>query len=254
MGQIEEAPLTSEKPSAGRSGHPAMKPGNLYIVATPIGNLSDVTRRALEVLGAVDLIAAEDTRVTRKLLSAYAVSTPLTSYHAHSSSKKEAELLAKLGGGASIALVTDAGTPAISDPAVRLVRAALEAGCTVVPIPGPSALTAALSASGLPSDTFTFEGFLSTKAGRRRRRLEELATLGHTVVLYESPHRLKKLLGELKETFGPERPCVVAREVSKLYEEFLRGTVAEVAEELAGREVKGEVTVIVGPPRRMKTR
>jgi len=224
----------------------------LYIVATPIGNLGDITHRAVEVLRSADLIAAEDTRVTRKLLSAYGISTPLTSYHAHSPAKKQAELIARLAAGASVALVTDAGTPGISDPAVRLVRAAVEAGVAVVPVPGPTALIAALSASGLPTDlptdTFTFEGFLSTKSGRRKRRLEELAALGHTVVLYESPRRLKKLLAELLETFGPERPCVVAREVSKRYEEFIRGSVAELNEALADREVKGEVTVLVGAP------
>jgi 16S rRNA (cytidine1402-2'-O)-methyltransferase len=210
-----------------------MEPGTLYIVATPIGNLGDVTHRALETLRGVELIAAEDTRVTRKLLSAYGIATPLTSYHA---------------GGTSVALVTDAGTPGISDPAIRLVRAALEAGLAVSPVPGPTALVAALSASGLPTDTFTFEGFLSTKAGRRRRRLEELAALGHTVVLYESPRRLKKLLEEIAGAFGPDRNCVVAREVTKLHEEFLRGTVEEVAGALGDREVKGEVTVMVGPP------
>ncbi len=225
-----------------------MEAGTLYIVATPIGNLGDITRRAVETLKGVDLIAAEDTRVTRKLLSAYGISAPQTSYHAHTPAKKQAELVRKLASGASIALVTDAGTPGISDPAVRLVRAAIEAGVAVVPVPGPTALVAALSASGLPTDTFTFEGFLSTKSGRRTRRLEELAALGHTVVLYESPRRLKRLLAELVETFGPTRPCVVAREVSKRYEEFIRGSVAEVAEAFSGREVKGEVTVLVGPP------
>lgn len=227
-----------------------METGTLYIVATPIGNLGDVTHRALETLRGVELIAAEDTRVTRKLLSAYGISTPLTSYHAHTPPKKQSELLKKLEGGSSIALVTDAGTPGISDPAVRLVRAAAEAGLKVIPIPGPTALVAALSASGLPTDTFTFEGFLSTKAGRRRRRLEELSSLGHTVVLYESPRRLKRLLGEIEETFGPDRLCVVAREVTKLYEEFIRGTVEEVSRSLGEREVKGEVTVVVGPPAR----
>ncbi len=225
-----------------------MEPGTLYIVATPIGNLGDVTHRALETLREADLVAAEDTRVTRKLLSAYGISTPLTSYHAHSPPKKQADLVDRLKAGASIALVTDAGTPGISDPAVRLVRAALDAGLKVVPVPGPAALVAALSASGLPTDTFTFEGFLSTKTGRRRKRLEELAALGHTVVLYESPRRLKKLLQEIVECFGPDHPCVVAREVTKLHEEFVRGTAEEVAEALSGRDVKGEVTVMVGPP------
>jgi 16S rRNA (cytidine1402-2'-O)-methyltransferase len=225
-----------------------MEPGTLYIVATPIGNLGDVTHRALETLRGVELIAAEDTRVTRKLLSAYGIATPLTSYHAHSPPGKQAGLIRKLQGGTSVALVTDAGTPGISDPAIRLVRAALEAGLAVSPVPGPTALVAALSASGLPTDTFTFEGFLSTKAGRRRRRLEELAALGHTVVLYESPRRLKKLLEEIAGAFGPDRNCVVAREVTKLHEEFLRGTVEEVAGALGDREVKGEVTVMVGPP------
>jgi 16S rRNA (cytidine1402-2'-O)-methyltransferase len=225
-----------------------MEAGTLYIVATPIGNLGDITYRAVETLRDVDLIAAEDTRVTRRLLSAYGVSRPLTSYHAHTPAKKQAEIVRKLAAGASVALVTDAGTPGISDPAVRLVRAALEAGVAVVPVPGPTALIAALSASGLPTDRFTFEGFLSTKSGRRTRRLEELAAAGHTVVLYESPRRLAKLLGELVETFGPDRPCVVAREVSKRFEEFIRGTVAEVAEAVSDRQIKGEVTVLVGPP------
>jgi 16S rRNA (cytidine1402-2'-O)-methyltransferase len=227
-----------------------MPSGCLYVVATPIGNLADITRRALEVLSSVDLIAAEDTRTTRKLLSAYGISKPLTSYHAQSSARKEAEIVRKLASGLSVALVTESGTPGISDPAVRLVRRALDEGISVVPIPGPTALVAALSASGLPTGTFTFEGFLPTKPGKRKRRLEELAALGHTVVLYESPRRLKRLMEELEEIFGPERPCVVARELTKLHEEFIRGTVAEVARALSQREVRGEVTILLGPPGR----
>jgi 16S rRNA (cytidine1402-2'-O)-methyltransferase len=218
--------------------------GVLYIVATPIGNLEDVTLRALRVLKEVDLIAAEDTRHTQKLLGHYDIRTPLTSYHEHNERTKARPLVERLLQGQNIALVTDAGVPAISDPGYRIVVAAISAGIQVTPIPGPSALTAVLSASGLPTDRFVFEGFLPAKKKQRRDRLEALRGEKRTLVCFEAPHRLLESLRDIHELLG-DREVVVAREVSKVYEEFLRGLAGELIDKLAGREIRGEVTLVI---------
>ncbi len=219
--------------------------GTLYVVATPIGNLDDITLRALRVLGSVDLIAAEDTRHTRKLLTHYAISCPLLSYHDHNKATQAQRLLGLLQEGRRIALVTDAGTPGVADPAYHLLQVLLPHDIPVVSIPGPSAVIAALSVSGLPTNRFAFEGFLPVKSGRRRQRLETLCEEPRTVVLYESPHRFIKLLRELVEHFGAERRVVVARELTKHYEEVMRGTAASLLESWQERSVRGEFTVIV---------
>ena len=221
--------------------------GVLYIVGTPIGNLEDITLRALKTLAEVDLIAAEDTRRTRKLLSRREiVGKRLESYHDHNKEARTPGLLRRLEQGESVALVTDAGTPGLSDPGYYLVKRAIEAGIAVVPIPGPSALTAALSSSGLPTDRFAFEGFLPVKSGRRQRRLEVLSRETRTVVLFESPHRITKLLSELEERMAG-RQVVIARELTKIHEEFLRGTVREVIERIGGKKARGEYVVLIAP-------
>ena len=218
----------------------------LYVVATPIGNLEDVTLRALRVLREADLVACEDTRRTRALLTHHGISTPFTSYFEHNKLRKGAHLLGLLRDGKAIALVTDAGTPGISDPGSLLVRQARAAGVRVVPIPGPSAVTAALSVSGLPSAGVVFEGFLSIKAGRRRRRLAELAALGGTVVLYESPHRVLATLGAIGEVFG-EVDVLVARELTKQFEEIESATPSGHVERLTRAEPRGEFTIVIPP-------
>jgi len=218
--------------------------GVLYIVATPIGNLEDITLRALRVLKEVDLIAAEDTRHTRILLSHYDIRTPLTSYHEHNERTKAQPLVERLLGGENIALVSDAGTPAISDPGYRLVVDAIHAGILVIPLPGAAALAAALSASGLPTDRFAFEGFLPAKKQERRARLQELKNDARTLVFYEAPHRLNESLQDMQQIIG-ERQIAIGRELSKVHEEFLRGTVSEVMARFAEREVKGEITIVV---------
>jgi 16S rRNA (cytidine1402-2'-O)-methyltransferase len=215
-------------------------------VSTPIGNLEDITLRAVRVLKEVSLIACEDTRHTRKLLDHLGITTPCTSYHEHNETSKTEELLATLQGGSDVALVSDAGTPLISDPGYRIVTAAVEAGIPVVPIPGPSAILGALSASGLPTDSFHFGGFLPPKSTQRRKVLEELRAESATLVFYEAPHRILDALEDVEAVLG-SRPVVVAREITKLHEEFLRGTVGEVREQLAGRPaVKGEMTLLIG--------
>jgi 16S rRNA (cytidine1402-2'-O)-methyltransferase len=219
-------------------------PGVLYVVATPIGNLEDMTLRALRVLKEADLIAAEDTRHTRRLLNHYGIRTPLTSYHEHNETEKARSLVKRLCAGNTVALVSDAGTPAISDPGYDLVRVAVEAGVPVVPVPGPSALTAVLSAGGLPTDRFVFEGFLPARKGERRERLTSLREEGRTLVFYEAPHRLKEALADLAEIFGP-RDIVLARELTKVHEEFMRGPIDEVISRLAHQEPRGEVVVVV---------
>ena len=224
---------------------PADDRGTLYVVATPIGNLEDVTLRALRILGGADLIAAEDTRHTRKLLAHYGISRPLLSYHDHNKVPQAQRLLDLIQGGRRIALVTDAGTPGIADPAFHLLRVLLPHGIPVVAIPGPSAAIAALSVSGLPMNRFVFEGFLPVKSGRRRQRLQALREESRTVVLYESPHRFVKLLRELVEHFGAGRRVAVARELTKYYEEVARGTAAGLLETWQERAVRGEFTVIV---------
>jgi 16S rRNA (cytidine1402-2'-O)-methyltransferase len=218
--------------------------GVLYIVATPIGNLEDITLRALRVLKEADLIAAEDTRHTRKLLSHYGISTPLTSYYDQIETSKAPALIAQLQAGKTIALVSDAGTPGIADPGYRLVKGAAEAGIAVVPIPGPSTLTALLSVGGLPTDRFAFEGFLPAKGSQRRKALQHLKHEEHTLVFFESPHRLCDLLADLEEVCG-DRQVVIGRELTKMFEEMLRGTVSELRARLQGREVKGEVALLV---------
>ena len=218
--------------------------GTLFIVATPIGNLEDMTIRAIRVLKEVHLIAAEDTRRTRVLLDNYQISTPMTSLHDWNESQKSALLLAKLDAGEDVAYVSDAGTPGISDPGYILVREAISHGIRVTPVPGASALIAALSVSGLPMDSFTFFGFLPSKTGKRRQFLTSLRDEGKTLVFYESPHRLLSSLRDIEELLG-EREVVVSREITKMYEEFLRGPVGALISELGGRVVKGEVTLIV---------
>jgi 16S rRNA (cytidine1402-2'-O)-methyltransferase len=219
--------------------------GTLYVVATPIGNLEDISARALRTLGEVDLIACEDTRHTRKLLDRYGISKPLVSYHEHNESARAAELMIDLLAGKNIALVSDAGTPLIADPGYRLVEQARERGVMVSPVPGPSALLAALSASGLPTDSFVFLGFLPPKQGQRRKLLEEWKSLPATLVFYEAPHRILETLEDIAAIFGP-RHCVLARELTKIHEEFLRGTPSQLREALAERAaVKGEITAMI---------
>ena len=222
--------------------------GTLYVVATPIGNLEDITLRALRVLKEVDVIAAEDTRHTQILLSHYGIHTPLTSYHEHNEKTKARQLMSRLERGEQIALVSDAGTPAISDPGYRLAVEAIRGGIPVIPIPGASALTAVLSAGGLPTDRFVFEGFLPAKKQERRARLRALSSETGTLAIYEAPHRLTETLNDLAEILG-DREIVLAREVSKVHEEFLRGRLTEVAKQVAGREIKGELTLLIGGSR-----
>jgi 16S rRNA (cytidine1402-2'-O)-methyltransferase len=220
--------------------------GVLRLVATPIGNLEDITYRAVRVLRESDLIACEDTRQTRKLLDHYGIHTPTISYHEHNEASRAEELAARMTGGASIALVSDAGMPLVSDPGYRLVRAAIDAGVPVEPVPGPSAALAALAASGLATDAFRFGGFLPHKAGQRLKLLESLADELETLIFYEAPHRILAALEAIEQALGP-RPVVVARELTKIHEEFLRGTAAEVRAQLAAREtVKGEITLLIG--------
>lgn len=221
-------------------------PGPLYIVATPIGNLEDITYRAVRVLREASLIACEDTRHTRMLLDHYGIQKATISYHEHNEMERAAELVARMLAGESVALVTDAGTPLVSDPGYRLVNAAILNGIPVLPIPGPSAALAALAGSGLPTDAFHFGGFLPPKPGARARVLEALAGEEATLVFYEAPHRILEALAAIEETLGP-RPVVVAREFTKIHEEFLRGTAGEIRAQLAGREaVKGEFTILIG--------
>lgn len=220
--------------------------GTLYVVATPIGNLEDITSRAVRILREADLIACEDTRQTRKLLEHYGISKPLMSYHEHNEQTRAKELLGGLQAGKTIALVSDAGTPLIADPGYRLVQQAREQGITVSPVPGPSALLAALSASGLPAGSFLFHGFLPSKKGQRRKLLEGVKTSEATLVFFETPHRILESLEDIAETLGP-RPVVLARELTKIHEEFLRGTPVELRAVLAERpSVKGEITLMIG--------
>lgn len=219
-------------------------PGILYIVATPIGNLEDITLRALRVLKEVDVIAAEDTRHTQILLNHYAIQTPLTSYHEHNERTKAEALVKRLLQGEDMALVSDAGTPSISDPGFRLVVQAVRAGIQIIPLPGASALTAVLSASGLPTDRVVFEGFLPAKKKQRREKLQALRDEARTLVFYEAPHRLTEALDDVHELLG-DREAVLAREVSKVHEEFLRGRVSELIRVLRRREIRGEVTLII---------
>jgi len=220
--------------------------GILYLVATPIGNLEDITYRAVRVLGEADLIACEDTRQTGKLLGRYGIHKPLVSYHEHNEAERTEELIGRLRAGASVALVSDAGTPLVSDPGYRLVTSALEEEIRVEPVPGPSAALAALAASGLPTDSFHFGGFLPAKAAQRRKALEKVRDHDATLVFYEAPHRILGTLADVEEVMGPRR-VVVARELTKIHEEFLRGSAASVRRTLEGRAaIKGEITLLVG--------
>jgi len=218
--------------------------GTLYIVATPIGNLEDITLRALKILKQVGLIAAEDTRHTRKLLHAYGIDVPLTSLYDQNELKKSALIISKLTAGTDVAYVSDAGTPGISDPGYILINQAIDHSITVVPVPGPSAVVAALSASGMPMDSFVFLGFLPTRQGKKIHLLESLKNESHTMVFYESPRRLVPTLHTMSDIFG-DRTAVIARELTKLYEEIIRGTLSDIIAGLAERDIKGEITIII---------
>ncbi|MDZ8077726.1 MAG: 16S rRNA (cytidine(1402)-2'-O)-methyltransferase [Nostoc sp. DcaGUA01] len=221
------------------------KPRTLYVVGTPIGNLEDITFRAVRILQTVDIIAAEDTRHTGKLLQHFEIKTPQVSYHEHNRTSRIPELLQYLANDKAIALVSDAGMPGISDPGYELIKACIEAGISVVPIPGASAAITALSAAGLPTDRFVFEGFLPAKTQQRREHLESLQTESRTLIFYESPHRLQDTLQDLAEIWGSDRQIVLARELTKLYEEFWRGTIAEAMAHYSQREPQGEYTLVV---------
>lgn len=227
--------------------------GTLYVVGTPIGNLEDITLRAIRVLREVALIAAEDTRVSRTLLNAYQISTPLVSFHEFSGPGRARRLVERLTTG-DLAVISDAGMPGLSDPGYPLIKAALDAGHAVVPIPGPSAILAGLVASGLPMHAFTFHGFLPRKAGERRRLFASMAESTHTQVVFESPHRLVASLKEAVEVFGPGRPMAVGRELTKKFEEIVRGTAAEVLKRFEQRAPRGEITLLIGPPERQSAR
>ena len=223
---------------------PPLTPGTLYLVATPIGNLEDITLRALRVLRECDVIAAEDTRRTGLLLKHFQISRPMLSYFQFNEARRSEELLERLARGEKVALVTDAGSPGISDPGERVVKAAIARGFRVEAVPGPSALVAALTASGLSTEEFHFYGFLPHKSGQRRKQLDRLRDYQGTLVFYESPYRVEKLLGELAEVF-PGRTVVLARELTKKFEEFLRGTPQELLEIARKRSLKGEFVVLV---------
>lgn len=232
--------MSASSPSASAAGI-------LYVVATPIGNLADLGERARTILAAADLVAAEDTRHTGRLLAGFDARTELVSLHEHNEQGRVPALVERLEAGASIALVSDAGTPGVSDPGYRLVVAAHEAGCRVIPIPGPSAVVAALSAAGQPTDRFVFEGFLPARATARRERLKTLVTEGRTLVLYESAHRIGAALADLAAVFGPERPATLARELTKAYETVRRSTLGDLAAwvETDPNQRRGEIVLVV---------
>lgn len=219
--------------------------GILYLVPTPIGNMGDITKRALETLEQVDLVACEDTRHSGNLLKKLGIKKRLISYHDFNETERAERLCQEIKAGKSVAVITDAGSPGISDPAYRVVRAAIDHQIEIVPLPGPCAIVPALTASGLPTDRFFFEGFLSHKSAARRKRLEALLSLEHTIVLYESPHRVAKTLADIHELFG-DRPVCLAREISKLHEEFMRGTAGELIESIGSRTIKGEIVLMIG--------
>jgi 16S rRNA (cytidine1402-2'-O)-methyltransferase len=223
-----------------------LAPG-LYLVATPIGNLSDISLRALSVLARADLIAAEDTRHTKKLLTHFGIGAAMSAYHEHNAERERPKLIARLRAGNAIALVSDAGTPLVSDPGYKLVREALDEGLTVISIPGPSASLAALTSSGLPTDTFLFAGFLSPKSGPRRARLEELRSIAATLLFFETGPRLAKSLTDMADVLGA-REGAIAKELTKLHESVTRGELAELAGALTGEALKGEFVIVVGPP------
>src|SRR5947208_8423224 len=235
------------KPSSSKPANAvnAVAAGCLYLVGTPIGNLEDVTLRALRILKEVDQIACEDTRHTQKLLTHYDIHKPLVSYHEHNELTRAPELVVSLEQGAKIALVTDAGMPLVSDPGHRLVTLCLRHHIPVIPIPGPSALLAALSASGLPNEEFLFVGFLPARTGERRRALERLRIEDRTLILYEAPHRVAETIADAHEILG-DRPACLAREVTKIHEEFRRATLSELSSSLEEKPVRGEITLLIG--------
>lgn len=233
---------------AGQAVEPPRLPPGLHLVATPIGNLRDVTLRALEVLAAADVIACEDTRITRRLTEHYGITTPLTPYHDHNAAEARPKLLARIARGEAVALVSDAGTPLVSDPGFKLVSAAREAGLAVTAIPGPSAALAALSVAGLPTDRFFFEGFLPPKEGQRKSRIQEIARIPASLILYETGPRLADTLADLAECLGA-REAAVCRELTKLHEEVRRAPLAELATAYErGAETRGEIVIVVAPP------
>ena len=219
--------------------------GTLYLVSTPIGNLEDITLRALRVLKDVDLIAAEDTRQTRRLLTHYEIKTPLTSYFEGNQQTKSEKLIARLKAGESVALVSDAGTPTISDPGYPLLQECIAEAVSIVPIPGPSAILAAAAVSGLPLHNFTFEGFLSPKSGKRKRQLTQLADEERTLIFFESPHRLCRFLEDALDVMG-EREIVIARELTKRFEEIFRGNISQALEKFLSTKPRGEFTIVIG--------
>jgi len=227
--------------------HQDLSHGTIYLVATPIGNLEDITLRALRILKEADLIACEDTRQTQKLLNHFGITTPTISYHEHNEAGRAKELVEQAQQGRNIAIVSDAGMPGISDPGYRVVLQALEHDIPVIPIPGASALVAGLAASGLPTDSFRFHGFLPAKQGQRRRSLEEIRLSSETEVFYEAPHRVAETLQDIVEVLGPARTVVIAREITKLHEEFRRGKLSELSASLAERPARGEITLLIAP-------
>ncbi len=233
--------MSSEADAGSESGLDV----GLYVVSTPIGNMGDITQRAIDVLAGVDMVACEDTRRTGLLLKRSGVSTRMISYHEHNKLKRTPELLEMMRQGKRVALVSDAGTPGVSDPGFYLIRAAVERSVRVIPVPGASALLAALVVSGLPCDRFAFEGFLPKRAGRRRKRLQELAEEPRTMVFFEPARRIRRFLGELSELWGEERMVVIGRELTKMHEDVIRGRLGEVLERLQERELKGETVVVV---------
>jgi len=247
MSKKRAAPNSHDRPSAPPPNGAAPGTGCLYIVGTPIGNLEDITLRALRILKEVDLIACEDTRHTQKLLNHYNIAKTLVSYHEHNEMTRSPELLIQLEQGAKIALVSDAGMPLVSDPGYRLVTLCVRHKILVIPIPGPSAMLAALAAAGLPSEEFLFIGFLPQRTGERRRTLEHLRIEDRTMIFYEAPHRVAESIADAQEILG-DRPACIAREVTKLHEEFLRGRLSQLAESLAERPARGEITLVIGPP------
>jgi 16S rRNA (cytidine1402-2'-O)-methyltransferase len=220
------------------------KAGTLYLVPTPIGNLGDITSRALEIIKAVELIACEDTRVTGKLLSLYGVKKRMLSYHNFNEQARLPQLLSVLTAGGDVAIISDAGSPGLSDPAYRIIRAAIANGIKISPLPGANSVIPALTASGLPLDRFFFEGFLPQKSAARKNRLAKLRELDHTLIFFESPFRIEKTVADLLEVLG-DRPACLAREISKMYEEFIRGKLSEILTQVSQRRLKGEFVIVV---------
>jgi 16S rRNA (cytidine1402-2'-O)-methyltransferase len=252
---MKAGPIVGEDAAVANTRHNLSPGPALYLVATPIGNLEDITLRALRVLKEADLIACEDTRQTQKLLNHYRIATRTISYHEHNEMTRAPELVLELERGARVALVTDAGMPGISDPGFRLISLAIRHRMPVVPVPGPAAFLAALVASGLPTDSFRFSGFLPAKRGQRRQMLESIKDSPRTQVFYEAPHRLKQAVEDIVDVLGGNRHIVIAREVTKVHEEFLRGRADEVLETLNTRiDIKGEITLLIGKAEKGETR